>query len=98
MGGLLMMGGMALAVCNTLVLAALGVVWLGNYRQFRSSMLLGLVGFSALLLVENLVAVSFFFTGMGTVYAPAPLVERAVVTMRSLQFLAVVLLGYATLR
>jgi hypothetical protein len=92
----LMMGGVALAVLNSLLLVALGVVWLRNYRQFRSPMVLALLGASLFLLVENLVAVYLFATGMSTVHAADPLVGQVIVGMRLLESVAIAFLAYAT--
>lgn len=93
----LTMGGIVLAGVNAVLLLVLTAVWLRNYRQFRSGMVLGLVAFSAALLVENLVAVYFFFS-MHMLYASDPLVGIVVVAMRTLEFLAVGFLAYVTLR
>jgi len=95
--GALAMGGMLLAGVNAALLAVLGAVWVRNYRQFRSGMVLGLVAFSGALLVENLVAV-YFSLSMHTLYASDPLVGGTVLVMRSLEFLAVGLLAYVTLQ
>ena len=43
-----------IAGVNSALLAVLAAVWLRNYREFGSTLLLGLLGFSAVLLVENL--------------------------------------------
>lgn len=91
-------GGMVLAVLNSILLVVLSAVWLRNYREFRSTMILGLVGFSGVLLLENLIAVYFFFASMTTLYASDPLVGQVVLVMRSLQFLAVAFLTYVTLK
>jgi hypothetical protein len=91
-------GGMVLAVLNSVLLAVLAVVWLRNYREFGSTMVLGLVGFSAVLLLENLLAVYFFFASMTTLYASDPLVGQVVLVMRSLQFIAVSFLTYVTVK
>ena len=88
----------ALAGINSALLAVLAAVWLDNYREFRSPLLLGLLGFSAVLLVENLVSVAFFFSNMRTLYAMDPLVGRVVLGMSVLELLAVSLLTYATLK
>jgi len=92
------MGGMALAVLNSVLLLVLGAVWLQNYREFRSNMVLGLVAFSAVLLLENLLAIYFFFDSMTSLYAADPLVGQVVLVMRSLQFVAVGFLTYVTVK
>ena len=87
-----------LAGVNSALLAVLAAVWLRNYREFGSTLLLGLLGFSAVLLAENLVSVAFFFSSMRTLYAMDPLVGRVVLGMSVLELLAVSLLTYATLK
>jgi len=87
-----------IAGVNSALLAVLAAVWLRNYREFGSTLLLGLLGFSAVLLVENLVSVAFFFNSMRTLYAMDPLVGRVVLGMSVLELLAVSLLTYATLK
>lgn len=89
--------GLGVAVLNAALLVGVGLVWLRNYRQFRSSMLLGLVGFSAVLFVENLLAVYFFVTGMKTVWSTDPAIAYVMLTMRGLEFVAIGLLARATL-
>ncbi|WP_128904052.1 hypothetical protein [Halorubrum amylolyticum] len=87
--------GILLTGVNRALLAVLAAVWLRNYRE---TLLLGLLGFSAVLLVENLVSIAFFFSSMRTLYAMDPLVGRVVLGMRVLELLAVSLLTYATLK
>jgi hypothetical protein len=90
--------GILLTGVTSLLLLALSAVWLGNYREFRSTLVLGLVGFSAVLLVENVVSIAFFFSSMRMLYAMDPLVGRVVLGMRVLELLAVSFLTYATLK
>ena len=87
-----------IAVVSSALLAVLASVWLRNYREFGSTLLLGLLGFSAVLLIENLVSIAFFFSSMRTLYAMDPLVGQVVLGMRVLELLAVSLLTYATLK
>ena len=87
-----------IAGVNSALLAVLAAVWLRNYREFGSTLLLGLLGFSAVLLVENLISIVFFFSNMRTLYAMDPLVGRVVLGMSLLELLAVSLLTYATLK
>ena len=89
---------MVVAGLNSVLLAALLVVWVRNYRQFRTPMVLGLLGFSAVLLVENLVAIAFVFSNMGALYSMNPLAGRVVFGMRLLEFVAISFLSYATLK
>ena len=87
-----------IGIVNSALLAVLATIWIRNYREFGSTLLLGLVGFSAVLLVENLVSIAFFFANMRTLYAMDPLVGRVVLAMSVLELLAVSLLTYATVR
>jgi hypothetical protein len=90
--------GIAITAVNSLLLGVLAAVWINNYRQFRSSMTLGLVAFSVVWLIENLVAIAFFFSSMKMLYATDPLVGQVVLGMRVLELLAVVFLTYVTLK
>lgn len=90
--------GIVITGVNSVLLAVLFVIWLTNYREFRSTLILGLLGFSAVLLIENLISIAFFFSSMRMLYAMDPLVGRIVLGMRVLELLAVSLLTYATLK
>lgn len=92
------MVGLSLTVLNSVLLVILSVVWLQNYRRFQSSLLLGLVGFSLVLLVENAVAAVFFTSGMTMLYGMDPLVGQVVIGMRVLELTAVGFLTVVTLR
>ena len=90
--------GILLTGVTSLLLLVLSAVWLDNYREFRSTLVLGLLGFSAVLLVENVVSIAFFFSSMRMLYAMDPLVGRVVLGMRVLELLAVSFLTYVTLK
>ena len=92
------LAGMALSVLNAALLLVLLSVWLQNYRKFGSTMVLGLVGFSAVLLLENLIAIFFFFRSMQMLYSSDPLVGQVVVGMRLLELLAIAFLTYVTVQ
>jgi len=92
------LAGMVLAGLNSALLLILLSVWLRNYRTFGSRMVLGLVGFSAVLLLENLVAVFFFFRSMRMLYSSDPLVGQVVVGMRLLELVAIAFLTYVTVQ
>ncbi len=94
----LRLAGMVLSVLNSALLAVLLSVWISNYRQFRSNLVLGLVGFSAVLLIENLFAVFFFFRSMAMLYSSDPLVGEIVVAVRLLELVAIAFLTYVTLQ
>jgi len=86
----------ALAGLNALLLVSLSVVWLRNYRTFRSNLILGLLAFATVLLVENLLAIYYFFS-MGMLYA-GPGAQQAVALLRGLQFVALLFLTYVTMQ
>jgi hypothetical protein len=87
----------ALAVLNGLALVGLLVVWLRNYRTFRTPLTLGLAAFAAVLLVENAVAVYFFFS-MDALFAMSDTARSAVLAMRALQSVALAFLTYVTMQ
>ena len=82
---------------NIVLLLLLGRVWARNYRQFGTPLTLGLLGFAVVLLVENLVALAFFFS-MGMLYADSATAQLAVLAMRGLQFVAVLFLTVVSMR
>jgi hypothetical protein len=84
-----------LAGVNVLLLAALSFVWLRNYRQFRSPLVLGLLAFSTVMLAENLGAIYFFFS-MGMLYASDVMAQQFVVALRGLETVALAFLTYVT--
>lgn len=87
----------ALSALNVVLLLALLVVWGRNYRTFRTPLTLGLLGFAVVLLIENLVALFFFFD-MGMLYAGSTLAQSTVLAMRALQFVALVFLTVVSMR
>jgi len=90
---LLVAGG--LSIVNAVLLGVLTVIWLRNYRTFRTPLVLGLVAFAAVLLLENLVAVYFSFS-MNMLYATTPAVHSLVALLRTLQFVAIAILFFVT--
>lgn len=87
----------AFAGLNVLLLATLGFVWLRNYRTFGTPLILGLLAFATVMLVENLVAVYFFFS-MGMLYSGSPTAQQFVAGLRVLEFLALLCLTYVTMQ
>jgi hypothetical protein len=87
----------ALAAINAALLAALTTVWLRNYRAFRTGLVAGLVVFGAVMLIENAVAIYYFFS-MQMLYSGDPGVQRAVAVLRALQALALGFLTYVTVK
>ena len=87
----------ALAGLNVLLLGALTLVWVRNYLTFRTPLLLGLLAFGAVMLVENGVALYFFFSTQ-KLYSMNPDVQEIVAVLRALQSLALLFLTYVTMR
>ncbi len=82
---------------NVLLLLALIVVWARNYATFRTTLVLGLLAFAVVMLLENAAALYFFFS-MHSLYAMDPVVDQFVLLLRGLQFVAIAILTYVTLR
>lgn len=82
---------------NLILLATLTYIWLQNFRRFRSTMVLGLLIFSLVLMLENLVVVYFFFAEE-MLYGYEPIVHRVMLALRSLQFIALLSLVYVTIK
>ena len=87
----------ALSAVNAVLLGTLTAVWVRNYQTFGSGMTAGLAGFAATMLVENVLAIVFFFS-TGMLYAGDPTAQQAVVVLRAVQTLALVALTYVTLK
>ncbi|PCR91752.1 hypothetical protein CP557_15200 [Natrinema ejinorense] len=84
-----------LSAVNALLLVVLTIIWVRNYRTFGSEMTAGLAMFGAVLLLENVVAIYFFFS-TGMLYANSPGVQQSVATLRVLQTVALAFLTYVT--
>jgi hypothetical protein len=95
--GIMIQAASALAGVNILLLVALSGVWLRNYRTFRTPLVLGLVAFGGVMLVENALALYFFFS-MQSLYSGDPHVQQAVLVLRALQLVAIGFLTYVTMR
>lgn len=87
----------AFSAVNAVLLATLTTVWVRNYWTFRSPMTAGLVAFSAVMFLENVVALYFFFS-TNMLYGGSTLVQQAVMALRGLQFVAFVFLTWVTLK
>jgi hypothetical protein len=87
----------ALAGLNVLLLVALTLVWLANYRTFRTPLILGLAAFAVVMLVENAAALYFYFS-MGMLYSGSPQAQQFVAAMRAMEFLAIAFLTYVSLK
>jgi len=79
------------------LLLALIAVWVRNYRTFRTPLTLGLIAFGAVLLIENVLAIYFFFS-TGMLYSGDPLALRALLSLRALQVIALAFLTYVTMK
>ena len=87
----------ALAAANVLLLGALTVVWVRNYRTFRTTLVLGLIAFGAVMGLENALAV-YYFLSMHMLYSADPGVQEVVLVLRALQFVAIAFLTWVTLQ
>ena len=87
----------ALSGANLVLLGILAYVWIQNYRTFRTPLILGLLAFTLVFVLENLIAVYFFFAE-GMLYGSEHRVQRAVMVLRGLQSLALLSLVYVTLK
>ena len=87
----------ALAGLNALLLLPLVWVWVRNFATFRSGLVGGLLTFALAMLAENVMALYFFFS-MQSLYAGDPHVQQAVLVLRAIQFVAIAVLSYSTLR
>lgn len=80
---------------NVLLLAVVTFIWVRNYRTFGSEMTLGLAVFGVAMILENVIAIYFFFSS-GMLYADAPTVQQAVAILRAVQTVALVFLTFVT--
>jgi hypothetical protein len=93
----LLMVASAFSAVNAVLLATLTAVWVRNYRTFKSPMTAGLVAFSVVMFLENVVALYFFFS-TSMLYSEATVVHQAVMALRGLQFVALVFLTWVTMK
>ncbi|SFB84832.1 hypothetical protein SAMN05444422_102372 [Halobiforma haloterrestris] len=84
-----------LSGANVLLLGVLTIIWIRNYRTFGSEMTAGLAVFGVAMLLENIVAIYFFFSS-GMLYADSPGVQQSVATLRAFQTVALAFLTYVT--
>jgi len=87
----------ALSGISVALLLGLIAVWVRNYRTFRTPLTLGLIAFAAVLLFENVLAIYFFFS-TGMLYSGDPFAQRALLSLRALQVVALSFLTYVTMK
>lgn len=87
-----------LAGVNVVLLLALLSVWFKNYRKFGTMLVLGLIAFGVVMLIENLMAIYFFAFSMKMLFSMDITVQKAVMVLRSLQFVALVFLTWVTMK
>ena len=87
----------ALSGLSILCLLVLTAVWIRNYRTFESTLTLGLIAFGATLILENALAIYFFFSTT-MLYSGEPVVQNAILALRTLQLVAVGFLTYVTVK
>jgi hypothetical protein len=88
----------ALSALTVVLLVVLSVSWGRTYLGLRTPLALGLVLFCLVLLVENSVALYFYFLADARYYVDEPLVGSLVAVLRGLQLLAVGAFTYVTVR
>lgn len=86
-----------LSALNVVLLLGVAIVWGRNYQTFRTPLTLGLLCFAVIFLVENALAVYFFFS-MGMLYTGSEAAQLTVLAMRGLQFVALVFITTVTVR
>lgn len=82
---------------NVALLLVLTAIWIRNYRTFRTGLTLGLLAFGGVLLVENVLAIYFFFS-TAMLYSGSAAAQQAVLVLRTLQMVALLFLTYVTWR
>ncbi|SDN01977.1 hypothetical protein SAMN04487949_3189 [Halogranum gelatinilyticum] len=87
----------ALSGLSILFLLVLTGIWVRNYRTFESTLTLGLIAFGATLILENALAIYFFFSTT-MLYSGEPVVQNAILALRTLQLVAVGFLTYVTVK
>lgn len=80
---------------NVLLLGILTVIWVRNYRTFGSQMSAGLAMFAIAMVLENVLAIYFFFS-TGMLYVDTPGVQQSVTILRAIQTVALVFLTFVT--
>ncbi len=81
---------------NVLLLLALTYVWVTNYRRFQTAITLGFLSFGVVLLIENLLAVYFFFEMVNFYTNTAA--QQMVLVLRFLEFVALTCLTWVIVR
>ncbi|SEO94087.1 hypothetical protein SAMN04487948_108102 [Halogranum amylolyticum] len=87
----------ALSGLSILLLSVLTAVWVRNYRTFESTLTLGLIAFGVAMLLENALAIYFFFSTT-MLYSGDPVVQTAILALRCLQLVAIAFLTYVTVK
>ena len=90
--------GAAMSALSAALLVVLAGVWIREYRSVRTPLILGMVAFVLVLLIENSVALYFYFVTMENLYVDDPSVRALIAVLRSLQFVALLFLTYVSLR
>ncbi|WP_122089726.1 hypothetical protein [Halalkalicoccus subterraneus] len=84
------------ATFNVCMLLALTYIWVTNYRRFRTAITLGFLCFGIVLLVENLLAIYFFF-GTDEFYTTVA-AQQMVLVLRLLESIALICLSWVIVR
>jgi len=88
----------AMSALSAALLLVLAGVWIREYRSVRTPLMLGMVAFILVMLLENSVALYFYFVSMETLYVNDPSVKTLIAVLRSLQFTALLIFTYVSVR
>ena len=80
-----------------MLLLGLMSVWTRNYRTARTPLMLGLIAFTGVLLVENLLTI-YFYVSTGMLYAADGTARRTLLLLRAPELAAPGFLTYMSMR
>ena len=88
----------ALSALSAVPLIVLAGVWIREYRSVQTPLILGMVAFILVMLLENSVALYFYFATMESLYVDDPFVRNLIAVLRGLQFVALSIFTYVSVR
>lgn len=90
-----MIGSIGINWISIIMLAILLVVYIMNYKKYKSGFTIGLVIFAGLLLLQNVLQVYFYTTSM---QAYPPIVEQSTFIFEVIEIIAYGVILWVTLR
>lgn len=91
----MMIGSIGINWISIIMLAILLVVYIMNYKKYKSGFTIGLVIFAGLLLLQNVLQVYFYTTSM---QAYPPIVEQSTFIFEVIEIIAYGVILWVTLR